>query len=478
MPSSLAALIVTAGICWLFYIDYKRSERISWALWIPAIYLFLIASRPLSAWLGVGTHTIDQAMDGSPVDRAAYLVLQVAALFVLLRRTALVSRLLRTSLPVLLFFGYCLISLIWSDFPLVAGKRWIKMTGDVMMVLIVLTDRRPVEAIKRFISWPGYVLFPLSILFIKYFPDLGKGYDPWTGMQYFNGASYNKNGLGAITLFYGLGFVWIFLLEWSEPKRNTLAVSISATMIGMAVWLLLISKSATSLVCFLMGITLLIAGRIRFISRRPVLILLLAIPMVVVPFAVLFLGQVSGALNMLERDSTLTGRTELWSAILPMVTNPILGAGFESFWLGDRLEKLWGIFWWAPTQAHNGYLEIYINLGWVGIGLLTALIFSAYSKAITLLRQGEVVMGLGLAYTVIILPYNYTEATLRMQNLPWLFLLVAAIGLPRLSTQVSEAGVAVASPTNRKTPLLFWGQEADEPLPQAHRVPRTASWFS
>ena len=50
------------------------------------------------------------------------------------------------------------------------------------------------------------------------------------------------------------------------------------------------------------------------------------------------------------------------------VENPLLGAGFENFWVGERQVTLGGL---GGNQAHNGYLEIYLNLGWVGILLLT-----------------------------------------------------------------------------------------------------------
>jgi len=46
-------------------------------------------------------------------------------------------------------------------------------------------------------------------------------------------------------------------------------------------------------------------------------------------------------LSTMGRESNLTGRTEIWAAVLPLVPNPAVGAGFESFWLPPRLEKVW-----------------------------------------------------------------------------------------------------------------------------------------
>ena len=56
---------------------------------------------------------------------------------------------------------------------------------------------------------------------------------------------------------------------------------------------------------------------------------------------------------------TLTGRTAIWDSVLQKVSNPLFGAGFESFWLGDRLKSMWAEFYFKPNQAHNGYIEVY-----------------------------------------------------------------------------------------------------------------------
>ena len=72
------------------------------------------------------------------------------------------------------------------------------------------------------------------------------------------------------------------------------------------------------------------------------------------------------------RNSTLTGRTDIWAAVIPMAPNPLVGAGFESFWLSPRVAaRLWELFPNLPlNEAHDGYIEVYLELGWVGVGLI------------------------------------------------------------------------------------------------------------
>ena len=66
--------------------------------------------------------------------------------------------------------------------------------------------------------------------------------------------------------------------------------------------------------------------------------------------------------------------------LLEVHINPILGTGFESFWLGERLDQLEGIFFFVPNEAHNGYLEVYLNLGLLGLFIIIGVLIAAYWK--------------------------------------------------------------------------------------------------
>lgn len=68
------------------------------------------------------------------------------------------------------------------------------------------------------------------------------------------------------------------------------------------------------------------------------------------------------ALETMGKDTSLTGRTKIWDLALSLSGNPLFGTEFESFWLGPRLDKIWSVYW-RITEAHNGYLEVYLNLG-------------------------------------------------------------------------------------------------------------------
>ena len=185
------------------------------------------------------SNTPNQYLEGSPVDRLVFSCLLVAGLLVLLGRMRQVQNFLRANTPILLFFGYCGVSTLWSDYPDVAFKRWIKALGDLVMVMIVLTDSQPTAALKRFIGRAGFLLLPVSILLIKYYSTLGRAYDQWTGQLIVVGVTTNKNTLGLTVLLCGIGAVWRVLEEYrigdkQDRRRHLIAQGILLSMAPLA----------------------------------------------------------------------------------------------------------------------------------------------------------------------------------------------------------------------------------------------------
>ena len=115
--------------------------------------------------------------EGSPLDAWFYFALIAAGFCVLNKRQVRLSEIVRNNAWLIVFLLYCFISIVWSDFPFVAFKRWIKILGHPIMALIVLTEPDPEEALIRLMKRCAYVVVPVSILFIKYYPELGRSFD-------------------------------------------------------------------------------------------------------------------------------------------------------------------------------------------------------------------------------------------------------------------------------------------------------------
>jgi len=135
-------------------------------------------------------------------------------------------------------------------------------------------------------------------------------------------------------------------------------------------------------------------------------------------------------LQSLGRNSTLTGRTQIWAAVLAQRINPVLGTGFESFWMGNRLQSVWSLSQVGIEEAHNGYLELYLNLGWVGLTLLGMLIVTGYRNALALFRRDPVAGRLRIGFLTCGVIYSCTEAGFRMMSPVWIGFLLAIVAVP------------------------------------------------
>lgn len=441
---TLAIALCLSFIIFLFVLDYRRNPPVSLAVWIPLLWVLLMLSRPVSAWLNPGM-VVDSPMDvmeGSPVDRNVYLLLMAAGLIVLLfRRTIYWSSLLNNNVLILVYLFYCALSITWSDYAFTSLKRWLKYAGDFIMLLVILTEANPDEAIKRLIRQSAYVLLPLSVVLIKYYPAYGRVYHRWTGEAMYVGVATQKNGLGLLCLILGLFLSYYLYKLFREEKPGPdkwSEVAVHSVLLLLIAWLFYLAQSATSLVTYIVGAGLFVCLGFPVIRRHPVFVDLSFFLLLGLAIAVHLLVDLSPImLSIMGKDMTLTGRTDLWADLLSVRINPFVGAGFDSFWLGDQTEWLWYRHTWKPGQAHNGYLEVYLNLGLIGVSILAAVLFSFYRKS-----KKEIILhadraGLRLTFLVVALLYNMTEASFGSLHPVWFFLLLLNIeGAPeRWSSQ-------------------------------------------
>src|SRR5882672_2513728 len=460
----VATVVCVLGILGLFALDRDRQSQTSKALWIPVVWLWIVGSREVSLWLAVfgighaGTelNSPDVYLEsGSPPDRLVFATLMFFGVVVLVRRGPEVGRLLRANLPILLFFLYCALSVFWSDYPAVAFKRWIKALGDVVMLMVVLTDGNPYAAIKRLLARTGFLLIPLSVLLIKYYPEVGKGFKHY-GVPFYVGVTTNKNLLGIVCLIFGLGSLWRFLAAYRDRggTHGTRRLVVHGVLLAMVLWLFLMAKSLTSLSCFLLAGGLMVATSFGTRARKPWVVHFLVAAVVLVSFSTLFFDAGWFVLETMGKDPSLTGRTKIWDLVLSLSGNPLFGTGFESFWLGPRLERIWSVYWWHPNEAHNGYIEVYLNLGWIGVSLLAVLMVSGYRTTISALRRDPDSAGIRLAFFLVAVAYNFTESAVRIMHPVWICFLLATITVPGGWARVRAQKPVALAPREELSPCL------------------------
>lgn len=443
MTKEVALVLCSIFIILLFLREHRVRPLPSWELYIPFLWVVIIGSRPVSAWSEAEVDAEQLAasyIEGSPLDRNIFLVLIVAALYILWRRREEWGSVLASNRWLLLFLAYCGISALWSDFPYVSLKRWVKDIGSLLMVLVILSEERPFAALKSIFFRYICLAVPLSLLFIKYYPNIGRYYSHYSYEPAYCGVATNKNELGIILVICGMFLVQELMEVRDVPaeERERFDVAAPVLVLLLTGWLLHSAGSATAQVCLLLGSLLLVT--LRFPNLRSqtrhlgafsaagvtVLILLYSIPSVT-----------EGVVTMLGRDITFTGRTEIWKDVLSERINPWIGTGYRSFWLGPAMERL------QLNQAHNGYLETYLNGGYLGLSLLLTVIAATGHRFAQTLEFDDDFAALRFSFFTVAVLYNWTEAMFNGLSLIWFMLLLAAVAWPEQETEsLSAVGIA------------------------------------
>jgi O-antigen ligase len=408
--------------------------------------MLIIGSRPLGQWLtlcGLGPAG-NQETDGSPVDAIVLLALNLAGIYVLSRRRVMLGEIIRNNRLLTVFIVYCFLSVFWSDFPFVACKRLIKEIGMPVMALVVLSEPDRDEALWTIMKRSAFVLLPVSILFCKYYPKLGRSASEWGTENAYTGITQTKNIMGCICFILGLVFVWHWFKIWKMEKNKARRDELVWTgfFLWMIAYLFLKSKSATALGVFVLGLLIMYLLSRPWVNKNRIGSYAMGALAAAVFFEFTF-GISGFVFGLIGRNSTFTGRVEIWKLVLRMNSNPILGTGFESFWLGDRLKRMWDIYWWHPNQAHNGYIETYLDLGLVGLFLLLGVLLAVFFKCKRDLLRNSEVGGLQLACLAAIVFYNWTESAFKGLHPVFLLFFIIALDYPGPPTDsASELGEA------------------------------------
>jgi O-antigen ligase len=163
----------------------------------------------------------------------------------------------------------------------------------------------------------------------------------------------------------------------------------------------------------------------------------------------LFFDPGGGLVQSLGKDPTLTGRKDIWKLVLSMHTNPLIGTGFESFWLGWRLEFMLHALTNLPiNEAHNGWIEVYLNLGWAGICFIALLVVTAYRRTIFYIRQEPEKGCLFLGFLICAIFFSFSEAGFRFMTISWFFLLVVIIGASHAASLANSSRRGRLRPAN------------------------------
>jgi exopolysaccharide production protein ExoQ len=165
------------------------------------------------------------------------------------------------------------------------------------------------------------------------------------------------------------------------------------TLLAFALAMAVMSKSRTALAALVVAGAVTLAVSVRRARLATVAVVVVSLAFAVVVFAPDVIGGAHQALLLgrsaaAEDPTTLSGRTMLWQDLLDFVSDrPWLGYGFDSFWTPVHIDIVSLRRGWVITQAHSGYIESLLNVGWLGLIILVLMLVGALRSAIVRFRR-------------------------------------------------------------------------------------------
>jgi len=439
MPPILALALGTGFIAWLMRKDMAARGRLSSAMWVPFLWLLIHGSRPVTTWVHIGGGGGGDA-EGNVYEAAIALALFIAAFSILQRRAFVWNRLVYLNVAFFVILGYLALSTVWSPFPFIAFKRWSKEFGNVLIALVILTEKDSAESFKVVLVRCAYILFPMSVVLIKYYPRFGRGFSV-EGFPMVTGVTDQKNSLGLICCVFGLALVWDMFDELKQGARRGFWKRLLPQEITLAIgmWLLLTSESKTSLLALLAGTAIFLSPVLGILRRHSTLLARTCVVVVPVLLIVAAVNTVvfAPALEAVGRDTTFTERTKIWHAVLDQPINPVLGMGYFSFWLEYReAVQAEGV---PQDNAHNGYLEMYLDGGMVGCALLAIFLLTTCWRMAGAFSPGSSFSRVTFAIAIVALITNFAEVYFFRLDTLWFCLVFSALATRAVSATPAPA---------------------------------------
>lgn len=402
-------------------------------------FILLMVTVALGATLFTGAGGVES---GTFADKNKLIVLCLAYVVSIycFFRSSFVRKVFFDSTTYFVFLAYVCVGMLWSDFPSKVAVNLVHYIGVLLScICLVVHFRANLEGLLYFLLKLLGFLVVLNVLGSFFFPAVG--IHEITGR--WQGFTGNPNTFGPLCL----SAIWASLSFWkiSHVKQYVIPlVVIVFSVVG-----LIGCFSATS-IALTFGVIILLYGAEWILSSkggvkwgRALLVTFMMLSVFLALFAFMpNLLDWNILLSSMGRDATLTGRTELWGyAIQLFGLKPFLGWSFDSLMSATVIAGK--EFDFTYFQFHNGYLDVLVKGGIIGLLIVCALYFSILTRVFRLVRKNRDAFAIFTSYVFVILLHNITEASFaREMHFFWLMscLIYAASNLRVVS------------------PILFYGE--------------------
>jgi exopolysaccharide production protein ExoQ len=360
------------------------------------------------------------------------------------RRVAIAAR---SNWPLLGLVALSLLSIAWSIDSSLTLRRSVALFLSTLLG-IYLGERFTTEQLAQLLAQAMCFMMVSAVVLYFVAPSYVIDYSSYGGA--WRGLSVKKNSFGA---YMAMAVVLFLLIRFRHFRWLRYAV------LALSVVLLLLSRSATSLLCCAIAILLLPLWGLTRIGGKQRFLVYTLVPAALFIAIYFLLSNAQQIFLILGRDPTFTGRTQLWGLVVSAIKkHPIAGYGYGAFWSGMSGEamEVYIASKWLPTAAHNGYLELGLSFGIIGLPLLLWLIIHSLRLATTYLREHKGALAFWpISYITFLFLDNFFESRLLETRALELLVFVAittAMGMEHCRTQLRARPIRSYALVDHKDP--------------------------
>ncbi|MEH2050353.1 O-antigen ligase family protein [Nostoc sp.] len=377
------------------------------------VTLLMYSGAIFTLILSGGALQQEQVQYDSSSIRIIFFLIYVVTFLLLLLRWKKTLYILSKGLWVYPIFILAAVSIIWSAEPSTTLKNSFTLINSSLFG-VYFASRYSLKQQFHLLAWVFGIIIILSIFFAIVLPQYGIQSD----VGKWRGVFTHKNGLGARMVISSI----VFLILGYQSKRYSW---LFWGGFSLSILLLILAGSTSSLV----NLVILIFAFFAFqVWRWSYSIMIPTIIIMAIISQILYLWLSNGAdvvFSSLGKDSTLTGRTELWPLVMDMIwKRPWLGYGYGGFWQGWDGESayIWLNAGWLAPHAHNGYLAICLDLGFLGLGVFLLGFWRTYLQGLTWVRGSKTALDIWplIHMTYIALASLTESALLESNSLNWI----------------------------------------------------------
>ncbi len=262
---------------------------------------------------------------------------------------------------------------------------------------------------------------------------------PQYGLDGMGGHATAWKGIFSAKNFLGDMAVFFLTVAVSYRGRTSFLRSVRAAQIVFCLVAIVFSHAATAyLLTAIYVVYFLIMKTLRRFRKKDYFVLCILLLGALSVVIVMIVATPGLLLSVLGKDSSLTGRTEIWSAAIDSISQrPLFGYGYQAFWLGLQGESYRVILAvsWVLAQAQNGFLDVTLEMGTLGLAIVLLVFGFAFRDAgVCLLRSRDHAQLRAvewyLAVVLLTLICNFSESFLfEPKHLGSMIFVIACVGL-------------------------------------------------